>query len=304
MGVVEQPGAQCTVQDLGRKDGRRVGLAPGGAMDQLAYLWGNRLLENGPEAPMLEVALGGLTMRFEEDSLVALTGADCGATVDGNPVGVWRTVSIRHGQKLRLGYCATGMRAYIAFPGGLDVPAAWGSASAVLRDGLPGLLGRPLGRGEELRWRDPGRTLNSRRLSHGHIPKPPTEVALPLITGYEWDQFSFEDQELVFSGTWKMDPASDRTACRLRGPVLASGPRALDSVPLVDGTVQITGDGVPLVFMRDRPTIGGYAKLGSVGSAALDDLAQTRPGTPIRFFRGDPPAMRRKMVQRETFFGI
>ena len=87
-------------------------------------------------------------------------------------------------------------------------------------------------------------------------------------------------------------------------PALPSGPRVLDSVPLVDGTVQVTGDGRPLVFMRDRPTIGGYAKLGSVDPVALDALAQARPGTTVRFVRADPGALRGAMARREAFFGV
>ena len=91
---------------------------------------------------------------------------------------------------------------------------------------------------------------------------------------------------------------------RLKGPAMASGPRTLDSSPLVDGTVQVTGDSRPLVFMRDRPTIGGYPKLGSVDPIALDALAQARPGTPVRFVSADPEAIRRAMARREAFFRV
>jgi len=91
---------------------------------------------------------------------------------------------------------------------------------------------------------------------------------------------------------------------RLNGPALASGPRALDSSPLVDGTVQVTGDSRPLVFMRDRPTIGGYPKLGGVDPIALDALAQARPGTPVRFVPADPGTIRRAMARCEAFFRV
>ena len=303
-GVVERPGPYCTVQDLGRRRGRRAGLAPGGAMDQRAYLWANRLLGNDPEAAALEVTLGGLAFRFAVDAVIALTGADCAASLDGGETGCWRTVRARTGQTLRLGYSATGMRAYLAFPGGLDVGRAFGSASAVARDGLPGLLGRPLRAGEALRWGTPEWAGAGRRVPATLVPAPGAELALPLVAGYEWPQFSPADRDRVFAAEWTVDPASDRTAVRLAGPALPSGPRVLDSVPLVDGTVQVTGDGRPLVFMRDRPTIGGYAKLGSVDPVALDALAQARPGTAVRFVRADPEALRRAMARRESFFGV
>ena len=303
-GVVARPGPLCTIQDSGRKTGRRAGLAPGGAMDQRAYLWANRLLGNDPDAAALEITLGGFALRFAVETTVALTGADCTATLDGVETGTWRTVHARPGQVLRFGYSATGMRAYVAFPGGLDVPTAFGSASAVVRDGLPGLLGRPVRAGEPLRWGESERLCPVRHVPAELVPLDTASLTLPLIVGYEWAEFSSADRERVFNARWNLDPASDRTAGRLAGPALSSGPRVLDSTPLVDGTVQVTGDGIPLVFMRDRPTIGGYAKLGSVNPIALDAFAQARPGTPVRFVRAEPDALRRALARRERFFGI
>ena len=82
-GVVDRPGPFCTIQDLGRRAGRRAGLAPGGAMDQRAYLWANRLIGNGPSAPALEITLGGFALGFAVETVFALAGAGCAATLDG-----------------------------------------------------------------------------------------------------------------------------------------------------------------------------------------------------------------------------
>lgn len=303
-GVVERPGPFCTIQDPGRRSGRRAGLAPGGAMDQRAFLWANRLLGNDPAAPALEITMGGFALRFAIATVVATTGAGSAPTLDGVKAGAWRTLRAQPGQLLRLGYGSAGMRAYLAFPGGLDVATAFGSASAVVRDGLPGLLGRPLRPGEPLRWCAPDHWCPVRRVPDELIPAPTDSLTVPLVVGYEWEEFSDADRRRVFDATWTVDPASDRTACRLAGPALATGPRVLDSTPLVDGTVQVTGDGLPLVFMRDRPTIGGYAKLGSADPIALDGFAQARPGTPVRFVRAEPDALRGSLARRESFFGI
>jgi len=304
--VVHRPGPYCTVQDMGRRSGRRAGLAPGGAMDQRAYLWANRLLGNDSDDAALEITLGGLVLRFDVETSIALTGADCAATLDGVETGAWRTIRAGPGQVLRLSYSATGMRAYLAFPGGLETDRAFGSASSVARDGLPGLLGRPLREDEPLRWSAPDRALPNRHLPAHLVPPASTGAPLevPLIPGYEWPEFSDADRDRVLSAEWTLDPTSDRTAIRLTGPALTSGPRTLDSTPLVDGTVQVTGDSRPLVFMRDRPTIGGYPKLGGTDPIALDALAQARPGTSVRFVPADPQAIRLAMARREAFFEI
>lgn len=302
-------GPLCTVQDLGRTGGRRAGLAPGGAMDRMACLWANYLLGNPPDAAVLEVTLGGTALEFSQATTVGLTGADLGASVAGKPLAPWRSHRLEPGQTLQFGYGTEGARAYLSVPGGLHAERWLGSASTVVREGLPGLLGRPLQPGDLLKAPSASGSPPPRRVPPQHVPGPEpgpeselnAALVLPLVPAYEWEQFSERDRERVFDEEWTIDAQSDRVACRLSGPSLLSGPAVLDSVPLVDGTVQVPGDGQPLVFMRDRPTIGGYAKLGSVHPAALDRLAQAQPGTPIRFRSVQADALLPELRKRERF---
>lgn len=279
-------------------------------MDRRAFLWANRLLGNAPGVPGLEVTMGGLELLLESPTTIAVTGADCPLTVDGMPQGSWRTLSLQAGQTLRMGFARKGLRAYVAFPGGLDVETFAGSASVVVREGLPGSLGRPVKAGRTLRWRASSESIGAApEATRGLVPprfRPAPEPILKLefIPGYEWTDFSEEDCKTLTSSEWTLTPVSDRVACRLSGPPLQSGPKTLDSVPLVDGTIQVLADGSPLVFMRDRPTIGGYAKLGAVLPAHLDRLAQARPGTKIRFAVGDADAARAEAVRVASFFGV
>ncbi len=302
--LLVKSGPLCTVQDLGRPTGRRVGVAPGGAMDQHACLWANRLLSNDPRAPVLEITLGGAAITFSEAATLALTGAECEAQLDGKSVTNWRTLRVFPGQTLRYGYSHSGLRAYLAFPGGLDAPVSFGSASVVLREGLAGRLGRAMVAGDSIEWLGGQAPERMRSAPSTLISHPVERIDLPLIPAYEWHRLSSPDRDAVWAGEWTVSVASDRVATRLEGPTLLSGPRSLDSTPMVDGTVQIPGNGVPLVFMRDRPTIGGYPKLGSVDPGALDRLAQARPGTRIGFVAADRTQVLANIRKRRVFFGL
>lgn len=276
-------------------------------MDRRAMLWANRLLGNRAGAPVLEVTLGGLEVKVEVAVTIALTGADCSPTVDGAGVGSWRPIQLQAGQTLRLGFASRGMRANLAFPGGVRAPTFFDSASVVLREGLSG--GKIVS-GFKLEWAADSR-LGTGQASPPSVSVPPRfrnlpgpETRIQFLPGYEWAQFSEADRAAFVSATWAVTPASDRIATRLEGPALTSGPRSLDSAPLVDGTIQVTADGAPLVFMRDRPTIGGYPKLGSILPHLIDELAQARPGTLIRFEPGDAQAAREEMRRQNEFFRV
>ena len=83
---IQRAGLLTTVQDLGRPRQREYGVASGGAVDSLACTVANRLVGNDLNAATLEITMGACVLRFSAATLVALTGADCHADLDGTPV--------------------------------------------------------------------------------------------------------------------------------------------------------------------------------------------------------------------------
>ena len=76
---VIQAGVQSTVQDLGRRGLRHLGVAQCGALDAPALIMANRLLDNAADAAGIEVVAGPFRLRFLRDAWFALAGADFGA---------------------------------------------------------------------------------------------------------------------------------------------------------------------------------------------------------------------------------
>lgn len=52
---------------------------------------------------------------------------------------------------------------------------------------------------------------------------------------------------------------------------------------IVEGSVQISSDGMPMIMMADHQTTGGYAKIGTVVSTDIPALAQLKPGDGVVF---------------------
>jgi hypothetical protein len=107
---VQSPGLLTTVQDLGREDFGPMGVSPSGAADAISLRIGNRLVGNAEGAAGLEMTLLGGTFRFSERVVIALTGSDFGATLDGVPIAMWTSLEVRPGQTLSMGPTRSGAR--------------------------------------------------------------------------------------------------------------------------------------------------------------------------------------------------
>nr|WP_281288499.1 biotin-dependent carboxyltransferase family protein [Saccharibacillus brassicae] len=150
-----KPGLQTTLQDLGRPGYQQYGVTAGGAMDAYALRAANLLAGNAESEAALEITLTGPVLCFERESRIALTGADLAPTIGGEPLPMWRPVTVRAGAVLEFGTAVQGCRAYLALAGGFGAPEALSSRSTDLRAGLGGLEGRALRAGDVLHARTP-----------------------------------------------------------------------------------------------------------------------------------------------------
>ena len=111
-------GLHTTVQDMGRQGGQSLGIPPSGAQDAFALRVANLLVGNPSGGPLVirddpgaagfEITMAGLEVRAQSDMLVALTGADMGATCDGDPAPRWQAFLLRAGQQLAFGMAKSG----------------------------------------------------------------------------------------------------------------------------------------------------------------------------------------------------
>jgi antagonist of KipI len=292
--TIRHPGAQTTIQDRGRTGWQHVGVPVGGPLDECAHRVANLLVGNTPDAAALESALGGLTLQFRHTTLVALTGRDIIASLDGAPVPPWRPLLAPANSVLAL---HTGGRTTVAFAGGLAVPAVLGSRSTALRGAFGGLHGRslrtddvltsdaptPLG----LRIAEHLQTSRARAATFGAGPgvRPPyaAEPTLRCIAGPELDALTETSRAALLRDAFALTPEMDRMGCRLRGPALAlRAPLEMVSTGVTAGTIQLPPGGDPIILLADRQTTGGYPRLADVISADLPLLAQLRPGERVR----------------------
>ncbi len=283
---VVEGGFFTTVQDLGRYGYQRYGVPVSGAMDSYGLRMANILLGNEEGAAALEMTLVGPKLKFLEDTVIALAGANLRPRLNGDPVSTWSGLRVRKGSLLSFDGPQTGVKCYLAAPGGIGTPVVMGSRSTYARGKLGGYEGRALKPGDILSSAADvaGRPIKATKLPQRLLPDKEHQHLLRVVMGPQADAFTAEGVSVFLSSDYTVSRQSDRMGYRLEGPVISHKAGAdiiSDGAPL--GAVQVTGDGLPVVLMADRGATGGYAKIATVISVDVGKLAQSLPGDKVSF---------------------
>ena len=123
------------------------------------------------------------------------------------------------------------------------------------------------------------------------------------IEGPQDFMFSEEEKEKFFSSEYKVTPSSDRMGMRLEGtPISSLNGVDIISDGIVEGSVQIPKNGMPIILLSDRQTTGGYAKIATVITADIPLLAQCKPGDSVRFLRVSVDEAQKILKEENKFF--
>lgn len=304
-------GILTLIQDLGRFGYQHLGLAPGGAADEHAFLWANRLLGNPPNSPALEICLGGLQLEAELPTRIAITGADSEATLNGEQLVPWQTITLNVGDKLSFGYPKAGVRSYLAVQGGFHIAPTFGSVTTVMRERLGGLdgTGSPLKKGDYLPCPEFPKGLSiannlTTRVPPAYLPDYRQAPVLRVIEGQQAQLFDQAEREIFYARDYLITHQSDRMGVRLLGPALSSKTPGIISEGTSYGAVQVPPDGQPIILLKDRQTIGGYPKLGTIFPLDAFALAQRQPNTKVRFQTMELTQAQQLLGRFYAFFGV
>jgi biotin-dependent carboxylase-like uncharacterized protein len=295
---VIEPGLLTSVQDLGREGYQDIGIPPSGAMDGYALRAGNLVLKNSVGEAGLEMTAKGGTFEVLMDLVIAFTGGDMEATVNGNPLPRWEAVKVKSGDILSFGFVKNGCRGYLCIAGGIHVPIILGSKSTYMMGRLGGYRGRALRKGDRLSVGElgvPPEDIVGRRLGPDIIPPDTREKEIRIVLGPQEDYLSEEGLREYFEATWKVSSKANRMGYRFEGgPEMKWDQKAYtdiggpnpdniidDGIPL--GGIQLPGGIEPIALLVDGPSAGGFVKIGCVIRADIDRLGQAKTGDPIKF---------------------
>jgi len=291
------------LQDLGRTGNQRYGVPVSGALDTVSLRIANALAGNPDGTAALEMFYRGPTLEVAAGSVrVAAIGAAIEVASGGRSrtVPAGESVRLARGDRLTVGPCEPALVAYLAVEGGFALPGDLGSLSTFPRAGLGGIDGRPIRKGDALPLALAAAPDRAERRAPQWDLAPPARVR--VVLGPQDDHFTGQGRRTFLESTYTVSRQSDRMGMRLEGPAIehAKGFNIV-SDGTAPGSIQVPGNGLPIVLLADRPTTGGYPKIATVASSDVPALGRLRPGATIGFAAitvEEAEAARREVEQR------
>ena len=296
---VIKPGFLTSVQDYGRLTHTQQGLSQSGVMDEQAYAWANHLLDNHYNDSALEITFGGVILEALDKRVICVCGADLDFKVNDQSAPIWRNLQIRPTDRLSWSVPKHGIRAYLAVQGGFQTQALFGSKSVNLREHI----GTAITKDETLTCA-PSNSNLERLMMPRYIPDYHQKVILRLLPSYQYSEFNDAQKALFFGQSYTISYSNDRSGCRLNGAPIAIKRDKMISEGISYGSVEIATDGLPIILLKDAPSIGGYPKIGTVFSLDLAILSQQQPNAKVRFELMDIDQAQKERAAFNQFFGV
>jgi biotin-dependent carboxylase-like uncharacterized protein len=300
------PGLSTTVQDLGRPGFQRLGVALGGALDPVALRAANSLAGNPGNTGVLEAAYIGPSFAVEaEDARLAFAGADAAIEIlddvnatSGEAIAPMRSVRVRCGQVIRIGSLKNGTTLCIAVEGGFDIAPVLGSVSTDSRGQMGGWQGRALIAGDVLPLhRAAAIDRDEYRIDGLDLTAP---RCFRAVLGPQSDYFSEHEIARFFAAEYTVSAGSNRMGMRLEGaPIRHCRGFNIVSDAIATGSIQVPGNGQPIVLLADHQTTGGYPKIATVISADLPALGRLPIGAKVSFA---PTTVEEAVAERRKLF--
>jgi biotin-dependent carboxylase-like uncharacterized protein len=294
---VIKKGLETSVQDYpGRIGTLNLGFPPSGPMDSWSFRLANVLVNNEPGTAALECQFMGPTLKFNDDRIIAITGADMSPKIDGTPVPLWESLEVKKDQTLEMAFATVGARSYIAFSGGINTTPWLGSRSTFHKAGVGGIDGKAIQDGQIIPL-NRSKPVKGRKIKNSSIPVMSTNKKwlIEVVKGPNDDWVDEKGHKMFLNSDWKLQSKSDRTGYRLEGPKWSFTKKATNkglehgTFPsnIIDqgypvGAINLAGQ-TPIILVNDGPSMGGFIVPYTVPSASFWKLGQAKPGDSFNF---------------------
>lgn len=279
---VLRAGLQSTVQDQGRFGYAHLGVSASGAADNFSLTIGNILVGNPKHYAGIEMTIIGDKYHFKSDAYIALTGSEFEADLDNKSIPFWKRLPIKKGQILDIRSTKNGARCYLCVAGGINIEDVMGAKTTHLTSGIGGLHGRILKNLDELEFGPLDDLIKPIKKVNDSIT---TDTKIIKVTkGVQWPWFDKNQKNKLFQHQYQVTKLSNRMGLRLIGNAIKTKKgNEITTAGISLGSIQIPGDGQPIISFVEHQTTGGYPIIANVVSADIRKVGQLKAGDCFQF---------------------
>ena len=286
--VVERSGVYSTFQDSGYENLQHFGITTGGVVDNNLFKIANKLLGNDLNETILEFAYQGPRLRLDKGNTHIVITGDVDFMISKKSENfsektgeTFKTYQLNEGDIIDILATKSSVYGYFGVLGGFNISKYNNSGSTLVRSAIGSNNGKCLQERQLVKFNLESTKNNLKQLPYVSNHK---DNSIKVLEGPQMNFFSKETIKNFFKQTFKISNNSDRMGIRLEGnQILSKNSSNIPSEGIVKGSVQVPGDGNPIVLMVDHPTIGGYPKIATVILNDIAKLAHLSVGKEIHF---------------------
>ena len=286
--TVERPGIYTTFQDSGYESLQHFGITTGGVVDNNLFQIANKLLDNDLNETIIEFAYQGPRLRLDKGNVQIVITGDVHFIINkksenfSENVGKsFKTYQLNEGDIIDILATKSSVYGYLGVLGGFNINKYNNSGSTLVRSGIGPNEGKCIQENQLIEFNLESTQKKLKQLSYLSNHK---DNIIKVLEGPQINFFSKETINNFFNKTFKISKSTDRMGVRLEGnQILSKKSSNIPSEGIIKGSVQVPGDGNPIVLMVDHPTVGGYPKIATVILNDIAKLSHLSVGKEIRF---------------------
>ena len=273
---VIDPGFYTSIQDKGRFGFQNYGVPVSGCMDENSAEIANQILENLRSSALLELTMTGCSLEFKKDTIIAVTGSDMNAKLNGSSIQMYNKIDVKKGDLLSFGRFESGFRTYIAFQGGIKSEKVMKSRS--MYNGITKSF--KIQKNDKIVLNN---SINkSRSTNQEKIQKLILSDNIECYKGPEFHKLSKENKENLLKKQFSISNNHNRMGYILNEKI-KNNIKPIITSHVMPGTVQLTPGGKIIILMRDCQTTGGYPRILQLTNSAINILSQKMTNSEIKF---------------------
>lgn len=294
--------------DGGRSGGQINGYTQSGAADWVSFQLANALLGNELKAPAIEVTMGSITFVAKADLTFAIgcvlkrASEAIACKVDGLNVNINHALKVTKGQSVEITQDLSVNYYYVSISAHIDTPRFHNSVCSVPRENTT-YLDNILSVDTSVK----GSAIAERALADKTTQVKTLQNACDMDTNdvffhycYQHNDFAFIQKQRFTNSIYRVGSEMGKMGVKLEGPTVMTERRTLLSEGICLGAIQVSADGQPMILLNNRQTIGGYPKIGVLGTVDCAKIAQKPIGKDVCFTPIDVDSLitRRLLISR------